>query len=127
MEVELANQGEIEPGERAFDPDEVEPGAELISQKALEAMVGLGRSTISRLVNRGLFPGPIVVPGMCRILWIKREIDEWIETRIAERDAALPKILRAPRYADPPGPRSKKPSSTAQSRRSSRRGKSMGK
>ena len=44
------------------------------------------RVHIGRLVKAGRFPAPIKV-GQNRIGWIESEIDEWLNAKIAERDA----------------------------------------
>ena len=44
------------------------------------------RVHIYRLVKAGKFPAPIKV-GQNRIGWIESEIDEWLNAKIAERDA----------------------------------------
>ena len=44
------------------------------------------RVHIYRLVKAGKFPAPIKV-GQNRIGWIESEIDEWLNVKIAERDA----------------------------------------
>ena len=44
------------------------------------------RVHIGRLVQAGKFPTPIKV-GQNRIGWVESEIDEWLNAKIAERDA----------------------------------------
>jgi prophage regulatory protein len=44
------------------------------------------RVHIYRLVKAGKFPAPIKV-GQNRIGWVESEIDEWLNVKIAERDA----------------------------------------
>ena len=44
------------------------------------------RVHIHRLVKAGKFPAPIKV-GQNRIGWVESEIDEWLNVKIAERDA----------------------------------------
>jgi len=44
------------------------------------------RVHIYRLVKAGKFPAPIKV-GQNRIGWVESEIDEWLNAKIAERDA----------------------------------------
>jgi prophage regulatory protein len=44
------------------------------------------RVHIHRLVKAGKFPAPIKV-GQNRIGWVESEIDEWLNAKIAERDA----------------------------------------
>ena len=56
---------------------------------------GYGRTSISRKMEEGSFPksvklgGPLKDPSLfdCRaIAWIEDEVDQWIESRISERD-----------------------------------------
>ena len=56
---------------------------------------GYGRTSIYRKMEEGLFPksvklgGPLKDPSLfdCRaIAWIEDEVDQWIESRISERD-----------------------------------------
>lgn len=49
--------------------------------------VGLSRRTILDLVADGRFPRP-VHPSPHTRAWIEAEVVEWMEARIAERDAA---------------------------------------
>jgi len=44
------------------------------------------RVHIYRLVKAGKFPAPIKV-GQNRIGWVESEIDEWLNAKVAERDA----------------------------------------
>lgn len=39
-----------------------------------------------RLIKAGKFPQPVKLGG-ARNAWVEAEIDEWVEARIAERDA----------------------------------------
>ena len=45
----------------------------------------LSKSTIYRLMDREEFPKPIKLRGMGDrvVLWVKSEVDEWIENQIA--------------------------------------------
>lgn len=45
---------------------------------------------IRRLVRSSKFPAPIRL-GENRVAWIETEIDEWLEMKRQERDAAIPK------------------------------------
>ena len=51
-----------------------------------EVGIYYSRVHIHRLVRAGKFPTPIKV-GQNRIGWIESEIDEWLNAKIAERDA----------------------------------------
>ena len=50
---------------------------------AVQSRIGLSRSTIYERIKNGTFPRPIYI-GERAIGFIEREIDEWIEARIAE-------------------------------------------
>ena len=45
----------------------------------------LSKSTIYRMMDKGEFPKPIKLRGMGDrvVLWVKSEVDEWIENQIA--------------------------------------------
>lgn len=49
------------------------------------ARTGLSRSELYRKVASGDFPGPVKL-GERASAWDSREVDRWIESRIAERD-----------------------------------------
>jgi len=54
--------------------------------------VGLGRTSIYKLVNENNFPKPVRVLGR-NVAWIDSEIDEWMMQRIAdERGDAIPNM-----------------------------------
>jgi prophage regulatory protein len=61
----------------------------LLDREGLKAK-GIRYSTahLWRLVKGGKFPAPIKL-GEARSAWIEAEIDAWIGTKIAERDASL--------------------------------------
>ena len=50
--------------------------------------VPYGRSTILSMVRAGSFPAPIRL-GQHAVAWVSTEVDQWLEARIAERDAGL--------------------------------------
>ncbi len=50
-------------------------------------MTGMSRSTILRMVDDGKFPKPIKLHQRANA-WIEREVQDWVESRIAEREAA---------------------------------------
>jgi len=50
---------------------------------SVQSRIGLSRSTIYERIKNGTFPRPIYI-GERAIGFIEREIDEWIEARIAE-------------------------------------------
>jgi len=53
-----------------------------------EKGVTLGKCQIWRLEKQGRFPKRVQVSEN-RIAWVEREIDAWIEAKIAERDALV--------------------------------------
>jgi len=56
----------------------------------LKIALGLSRSSIYRLINAGQLPQPVpLIPGGTSVAWVASEIQEWVEQRIAERDAGV--------------------------------------
>jgi prophage regulatory protein len=54
--------------------------------------IGLGRTSIYKMVNEGTFPKPVRVLGK-KVAWIDSEVDEWMMQRIAdERGDAIPNM-----------------------------------
>ncbi|MGI2091645.1 AlpA family transcriptional regulator [Shewanella oncorhynchi] len=47
---------------------------------------GLARSTIYKFIAEGTFPRPVSL-GSRAAAWVESEVQEWILTRIEERDA----------------------------------------
>ena len=60
----------------------------LVSKKELKSVLGIPYSFqhIARLEAAGKFPRRIKL-GQCRVAWIMDEVLEWIEERIAQREA----------------------------------------
>ena len=54
-----------------------------IRLKEVMERTSLSRSTIYQMMSAGGFPSQIPI-GRRAVGWLKREIDEWIETRINE-------------------------------------------
>jgi prophage regulatory protein len=52
---------------------------------AVKEATGLSESSIHDLRSRGEFPEPVPLPGR-RVAWLRSEIAEWQQARIAERD-----------------------------------------
>jgi len=48
--------------------------------------VGISRSAIYELVQRGAFPQPVKLATRCTA-WVESEIDGWVRARVAERAA----------------------------------------
>lgn len=59
----------------------------LIKLAKVQSMTSLGRSTIYKFISENKFPKPIKL-GSKSVAWIEREILDWIEDRIFERDNA---------------------------------------
>jgi len=54
--------------------------------------IGLGRTTIYKMVNEGTFPKPVRILGK-KVAWIDSEVDEWMMQRIAdERGDVIPEM-----------------------------------
>lgn len=54
--------------------------------------IGLGRTSIYKMVNEGTFPKPVRVLGK-KVAWIDSEVDEWMMQRIAdERGDTIPNL-----------------------------------
>lgn len=58
-----------------------------IRRKAVLQRTGLPASTLYELINRDAFPRPVQLSTRA-VGWIEAEVNEWIEAKIAERDAA---------------------------------------
>ncbi len=52
----------------------------LVREQTLVKELGIGRSTIRRMVEDGTFPAPIQISPRT-IGWIREEIESWINTR----------------------------------------------
>jgi len=57
----------------------------LIKIKAVMKVTCLARPTIYKYISKGSFPKPVSLGGRA-VAWVAEEIDEWIESRIVERD-----------------------------------------
>ena len=57
----------------------------LLSRRDVEQKVGYSCSTIYRIMKVHGFPKPIKIGAACR--WLEDEVDQWINERIAARDA----------------------------------------
>lgn len=60
------------------------PGKQLLRLREVSRIVGLGRSSIYRLVSSGAFPPPRKL-GARSVAWLRSEVDSWID----DRDQAL--------------------------------------
>ena len=57
----------------------------LIKLREVMALTSLGRSTIYKYIAEGAFPKQFKVLGN-RVAWDYEEVQNWISTKIAERD-----------------------------------------
>ena len=61
----------------------------LIRIKSVTEITGLSKSYIYQLQNKGLFPKSVqIVPNGKATAWLLSEINQWIDSRIQERDIA---------------------------------------
>ena len=56
------------------------PNRPFLTMKEVSDLLGISISTINRLIKRGKFP-PKVKLSPRRMVFMKREIDEWIESK----------------------------------------------
>jgi prophage regulatory protein len=61
-------------------------GNRLLRRRQVEEKTGLSRASIYAAMGAGTFPTPITI-GPNRVAWLEAEIDQWIITRIEERNA----------------------------------------
>jgi prophage regulatory protein len=61
----------------------------ILKLPAVRARVGFGRTTIYSLMQSGEFPRPRRIAARA-VGWDSREIDQWIEQRLASAPPALP-------------------------------------
>jgi prophage regulatory protein len=56
----------------------------------VKTRVGLGHSTLYKMMNSGRFPRPLRLSDN-RVAWLERDVTAWLNRRIAERDSAATK------------------------------------
>lgn len=56
----------------------------ILRRHQVEELTGLARSTIYEFIKRGSFPAPVRI-GKRAVGWRYREIESWLESRIAAR------------------------------------------
>ena len=66
----------------------------LLTKKQVAALTSYSSEHIRRLVRDGLFPAPVVLnaspnAGWSRKAWLKSEVDAWLASRVAARDAGV--------------------------------------
>lgn len=57
----------------------------LLKLKDVTAMTGLSKSHLYALAQQGIFPKPVKLTERSSA-WVESEVQEWIDTRIAQRD-----------------------------------------
>ena len=66
---------------------------DLIDMHAVIAKTGLSRSSIYRAIENDMFPSPVSMrssrTGNGRRLFVRREVEAWVEEQIAKRNVAL--------------------------------------
>lgn len=60
-------------------------GERLLRRPEVEMKVGLTRSTLYRMIDKGLFPAPVHIGGVAA--WPLSEVDEWIDDLKQNRSA----------------------------------------
>lgn len=60
----------------------------LLKLKDVLATTGLSRSYVYALAQQGLFPKPVKLTERSSA-WVESEVQDWIDTRIAQRDMEL--------------------------------------
>lgn len=61
----------------------------LIRLNQVKEYTGLGRSSIYKYMNDGLFPKPVSL-GDRAVAWVDTEIEEWVQNKIDLRDECEP-------------------------------------
>ncbi|REC94964.1 helix-turn-helix transcriptional regulator [Kushneria indalinina] len=59
----------------------------LLKLKDVMFLTGLARSTVYKYIAMGTFPKPVSL-GERNVAWVEDEINNWIESKIKERDEA---------------------------------------
>ena len=63
------------------------PWAHLMRISDVTKKTGISRSYLYQLSKEGLFPKSVsLVSGGTSVAWVSSEVQDWIDTRIAERD-----------------------------------------
>lgn len=57
----------------------------MLRLKDVIALTGLGRSTIYKFISEGSFPKPVPLGGRA-VVWVEEEVQEWLMTKIQQRD-----------------------------------------
>jgi prophage regulatory protein len=98
----------IEKHERALAASKMAGRRRVLRLPEVEVMTGLKHSIIYELISQGSFPPPVELTATARG-WVESEIDDWLDQRIAERDAGTA-VARCPHELFPRSqPRSERP------------------
>jgi len=63
----------------------------ILRWRAVSLKTGLSRPTIWRAVREGRFPKPVQLTSPSAVGWLASEVDNWITTRVAQRDQQEPR------------------------------------
>ena len=55
---------------------------QLLRRKQVEELTSLSRSSIYRLMDKGLFPKSKGILGGNIVIWVRKEIEDWIKDQI---------------------------------------------
>ena len=79
------------------------PAIRFLRKKSVMLMTGLSASGIYDLMNRGLFPQSIKLPGGKSVAWLLSDVEEWQrQTLAANSKAAAPEHqMTSPRASRP--------------------------
>ena len=81
---EMSSSGSNSLPPNGHRPDQEKPPIQILSIQEVEALVGLDKSTIYRLIAKGLFPDRVRLSPN-RVGWIHSEVDAWLRARANER------------------------------------------
>jgi prophage regulatory protein len=70
----------------AETPAQAAPGRTFLRLKAVLAKTGLAPSSLYDSIAKGAFPAPVPLSKR-RAAWLSDEIESWMQTRVAARDA----------------------------------------
>ncbi len=59
----------------------------LLGRREVERVTSLSKAELYRRVREGAFPRQVRLGGR-RVAWLEREVRDWMEARVAERDRA---------------------------------------
>lgn len=60
------------------------PASAILRRRQVEELTGLARSTLYEFIKTGSFPAPVRI-GKRAVGWRYREIESWLESRIAAK------------------------------------------